>query len=291
MTDAAPTIGSVLALIARTAADAVAASEGAALADEPDGVHQHRVRVRRLRSVLAGFRPLLDAPAVERLRVLYGQWGAQLGTVRDIEVLADVAEEAMAELGIDDPDARRRLVDDQRAEYAHAHARLVELAGEPRAQDRARLLAAFAASAPILDAGHPARPVLADVLRGEARRVRRAAARADGTVESYHVVRKAGRRMRYVAEAVRDAAPDLFGDEVDDLAESGDQIHGALGNHRDALVFARRLELTRALAARAGEPVHAYDAMLAHAHASAGDHLSALEAALDEARAAAKRLP
>ena len=36
---------------------------GAAKADEPDGVHQHRVRVRRLRSILAGLREVKKIPS------------------------------------------------------------------------------------------------------------------------------------------------------------------------------------------------------------------------------------
>lgn len=286
-----PTAGEVLTAMVRQAAEAVADTEVAAIADEPDGVHQHRVRVRRLRSILAGLRPHLDEVAAQRLRVEYGAWGGQLGLVRDIEVLADVAADALSDLGIDDPDARRRLVDDRRDEYRRDHARLVELAATPRALERSRLLAEFARHPPLVDPDAPARAVLADTLRHEARRVRHAARAVDGSIGSYHLVRKAGRRLRYVAEAVRDAAPGLFGDEVDALAEAGDDIHGSLGDHRDALVFARTLEQARALAGRAGEPVLVYDALLADAHARAGGKLASLEPALAAVRHAAKRLP
>ncbi|WES62755.1 CHAD domain-containing protein [Microbacter sp. GSS18] len=286
-----PIAGEVLTAMVRQAADAVADTEAAAIADEPDGVHQHRVRVRRLRSILAGLRPQLDEVAAQRLRVEYGAWGGQLGLVRDIEVLADVADGALDALGSDDPDARRRLVDDRRDEYRRDHARLVELAATPRAAERSRLLAEFAQRPPLVDPEAPARDVLAATLRHEARRVRRAAQGVDGSIGSYHLVRKAGRRMRYVAEAVRDAAPGLFGDEVDALAEAGDDIHGSLGDHRDALVFARTLEQARALAGRAGESVLVYDALLADAHERAGGKLESLEPALAAVRHAAKRLP
>src|SRR6185312_6321014 len=52
----------------RTAAAEVEETAAAALADEPDGVHQHRVRVRRLRSVLAGFRDRLDRETADGMR-------------------------------------------------------------------------------------------------------------------------------------------------------------------------------------------------------------------------------
>ncbi|GAA1470007.1 CHAD domain-containing protein [Microbacterium thalassium] len=286
-----PTAGEVLTTMVRQAAGAVAETEAAAIADEPDGVHQHRVRVRRLRSILAGLRPLIDEVAAQRLRVEYGAWGGQLGLVRDIEVLADVAEEALTDLGVEDPQVWRRLVDARREEYRRDHARLVELAETPRAVERTRLLAEFARHPLLVDPAARARDALAEALRREARRVRDAAGRVDGTIASYHAVRKAGRRLRYLAEAVRDAAPELFGAEVDELAEAGDDIHGSLGDHRDALVFAHTLEQARALAGRAGEPVLVYDELLADAHARAGAKLESLDPALAAVRHAAHRLP
>src|SRR3954462_15421217 len=103
-----------LDLALRTAAEEVQETTPAALADEPDGVHQHRVRVRRLRSVLAGFRDVLDAPAVEGVRLRYREWGGELGVVRDIEVRGDVAEEELAAAEVEDPHMFRRLVETER---------------------------------------------------------------------------------------------------------------------------------------------------------------------------------
>ncbi|WP_159602058.1 isocitrate lyase/phosphoenolpyruvate mutase family protein [Agromyces humi] len=71
--------------------------ESAALADEPDGVHQLRTHVRRVRSVLAAFTPVFDAAPVVSLRRRYSELGAELGVVRDIEVRVQVAERALEE--------------------------------------------------------------------------------------------------------------------------------------------------------------------------------------------------
>src|SRR5687768_5474381 len=127
----------------RRAADEVVRTEAPALADEPDAVHQHRVRVRRLRSVLAGFEESFDTRQTERLRVAYAEWGSQLGVVRDVEVRASVAAETLELAGIDDPAVVHRLVDSEREAYPVAHARLVELAASPRAQERGRVLRRF----------------------------------------------------------------------------------------------------------------------------------------------------
>ena len=94
--------GDLVVRIVRSAADDLDQTRAGMLEDVPDGLHQHRTRVRRLRSVLAGFRDVLDEPAVERLRVLYAEWGRQLGVARDLEVLADAGEAELASRGIAD---------------------------------------------------------------------------------------------------------------------------------------------------------------------------------------------
>ena len=63
MPNEAPTADDVIRSILRMTADRLTASQSDAIADAPDGVHQHRTDVRRLRSVLAGFRTYLDESA------------------------------------------------------------------------------------------------------------------------------------------------------------------------------------------------------------------------------------
>ena len=117
----------VIRAIFRTSAERLTASESAAIADAPDGVHEHRTSVRRLRSLLAAFREYFDQSAAQRLRVEFAEWGTQLGVVRDVEVRAAVATTAIRDLDIDDEDLTRRLVDEELEEYSRAHARLCEL--------------------------------------------------------------------------------------------------------------------------------------------------------------------
>ncbi|MDZ8170899.1 CHAD domain-containing protein [Microbacterium xanthum] len=254
-----PRAGDLVSDIVRTAAAEMESTHRPMLEDVPDGLHQHRTRVRRLRSVLAGFRGSLDEPAVERLRVLYAEWGRQLGVARDVEVLAAAAEKALEARGIADGPAFERLVDEPRAEYARAHARLVEMSDLRRARERARLLAHFVGDLRVTDADSDAGLLVSTVLRHEARRVRRRARERDGTDATVHALRKAGRRLRYIAEAVAAAAPDLHAAEVSALAEAGDAVHDRLGAYRDAHTFAAAVRRHAVLAGRAGEPTDVYD--------------------------------
>ncbi len=147
MTDAAEpatTAADVIRSIILTATDRLITTQPAAIQDAPDGVHQHRTSVRRLRSLLAAFRDHLDEPAAQDLRVRFKEWGRQLGVARDVEVQTDVAEAALDALGIDDTDIRTRLVDAEREEYARAHARLCDLFDAPRSVARMAALEQFA---------------------------------------------------------------------------------------------------------------------------------------------------
>jgi CHAD domain-containing protein len=285
------TVGEVLGEIVRRAAAEVEDTAAAALADEPDGVHQHRVRVRRLRSVLGGFREVLDTRSAERLRVAYAEWGRELGVVRDIEVRADVAEQLLERAEIDDPAIVQRLVDSEREAYPTAHERLVELARSPRAEERARLLREFVEAAGVVEPDRPAADVLAAVLVKQARRVEKAEDRLDGSDEAHHELRKAARRTRYVAEAIADVAPELYPKQVEAIAEAGDDLHDALGAHRDAMLLANRVAHEGALAGRAGELSDAYATIADLLRDEAEERLEEVPSALRKLKDAASRLP
>jgi len=268
------------------AAELLLRTEAAAIADAPDGVHQHRTAVRRLRSLLAALRGYVDDSAADRLRVQFAEWGTQLGVVRDIEVRAEVAESAIEDIGIEDEDLTHRIVDKERRAYARAHARLRELSDEPRSRARLAELASFAADPPLTVKARAGAGALRRVARREAGRVWAAGERSDGSVDALHEVRKAGRRLRYVAEALHEAAPETFGAAYEQLASAGEEVHDLLGDHRDELIFIERLELARAKAGRAGERVDAYDQLIARSMRRAGDSSAGLDDALDRVRRA-----
>lgn len=180
---------------------------------DPDGdvVHDLRVAVRRLRSMLRVFPSVApDAPPSldEQLRA----WGACLGRLRDVEVVEGLIGEVSPAL------ARRtqpRLADERRT----AVAAVEEAAREPR---HAALLSAVTA----LDPAPPARPARA-ASKAEAKAERRL--REAGTdPDLLHRARKAAKRARYACEAVGASA----------RAKRWKRVQDRLGDHHDRFVVA-----------------------------------------------------
>lgn len=259
----------------------------AALADEPDALHQLRTTVRRLRSVLAAYGPVLDEAVVTGLRRRLRELGHELGTVRDLEVRVQVAQAAIADA--DDAERftteeerdriRGILVDDEQVAHDRAHARFVERQGLPRAAERLDELDRVLADPPFTPrARRDAAPELGRLLDREAKRADRRARRLpdEPTLDELHDLRKASRRLRYAAEALTEPPVELFGERAADLADAGDDIHDVLGDHRDELLFAEHLRRAAAHAAHAGAPAEALRQLAEDADARAAAHLAEL---------------
>ncbi|WP_022881349.1 CHAD domain-containing protein [Gryllotalpicola ginsengisoli] len=169
--------------------------------DEPDAVHKARTATRRLRVVL----PLVPGEASARAQKQLRRYGHRLGAARDLEVRAALAERMLRELGRTrgKADARRRLVDEVRREYAAAHGRVVGFLDGP---------------------GY-------GKLRRALEEVREPAASVD-ELAVLHAARKAARALRYLAEAYGDL----------EKAAAGEAVQDALGEHRDSELFARDLD-------------------------------------------------
>lgn len=288
MSHSAPSAETLARRIVQSASADVEATEPGALRDEPDGLHEHRTRVRRLRSVLASIERLTDDPALADTRAALIPWGRVLGEARDAEVRADRAEAAMAELGIDDADARRRLVGDERAEYRHLHARAVHAHETSGGQARRQLVREAGVTLHLDDAS--ARKTFRRLLRRDARRLARAARRSDGSLDRLHDVRKAARRLRYLSEAVNAADASLLGGDNRRLGRAAKRVHKLLGEHRDDLLLVERAVETHRRAFTAQEATAPYDEIARHAQSRADAHLAHLPKALKKARKAIKRL-
>ena len=213
--------GAAILTALRAMGERMSQLEPAVLADEPDAVHQLRTNVRRLRSLLAAYGPLFDAAVATALRRRYRTFGRELGVVRDLEVRVQVAERALAEA------AEEGVLADAE-ERDEVQARLIDTerdVARPRAcASRGTGALAACRSAPGRAAGVPRR----SAAHGARRRARgagaRGAARAGGATRgasqraarrsSRHRdaarVRKAGRRLRYAAEAVSTEPVELF---------------------------------------------------------------------------------
>ncbi|GGU14066.1 CHAD domain-containing protein [Nocardioides albus] len=211
------------------------------LRDEDDSVHQMRVTVRRLRSVLATYRPYLDADWTESLRAELKWLADLLGDVRDAEVLRKrlrrwAAEHGPGPSGID---ALRAVLAEQQTV---GRARLLpELDGE---RYRA-LIARLAAPAGLPWSGSPpGKKALRKRLRRGWRRLEAAVDRADRAAgagrrrEQLHEVRKKAKRTRYAAESLRE----VFDKDAERLSDAARSIQSALGDLNDSAVMIWAIE-------------------------------------------------
>jgi CHAD domain-containing protein len=242
--------------------NALEQADPAARADEPDAVHRMRTIVRRLRSVLAAYRTVFDRSVTDDLRDRLGALGSALGNARDLEVEALRAQALLEELGMPETDARARLVDGARDRYAKAHAHLREVLSSPEYFRLLDDLDAFVARPPLSgSAAKSAKKVVKKVLSREIGRVEKradAVAAAGGDLESQlHAVRKAGRRLRYAAEASEAAKVG----RSPSVAAAGERLQDTLGEHRDSVLFCGHLARTAGRAEAVGEKTAIYTAL------------------------------
>ncbi|MDD4866774.1 MAG: CYTH and CHAD domain-containing protein [Mycobacterium sp.] len=253
-------------------------------ADADDAVHQMRVTIRKIRSLLG------DSPAsslsdtawiLDELREL----GNVLGAARDAEVLGQRYRLALDKLP---PElvrgrVRERLVDGARRRYQTGLRRsLVAM----RSRRYFRLLDALEAvvAHPLVNEGAPeAPPVTIDAAYKRVRRAARAAARVPEKLrnDALHRIRKRAKRLRYTGAATGAV-------EVSQRAKT---IQTLLGDHQDSVVSREHL-LQQADAARAaGEDTFTYgllyqqEADLADScRRQVGDALRQLDRAVSKAR-------
>lgn len=289
--DAAGTAGDVVLASLADYSTRLTALTPAVVTDEPDAVHQARVLVRRLRSVLAASRRLFGCAEVARVRAELGGLGDELGRVRDLEVRIAQADEY---LGVPAAEAmRRRFVDELRARHRMAHESFV-----------ARLESGVAMSAPIeafLEAALEATPDTAPssaglvgpnvldeqllaMLTAELCRVLRAEARAENDLASLHRLRRAARRLRYVADAVADAVDPELGSRLRALSASAETVQDLLGANRDGRLFAEELEVLADDGDDDAPSTAGNRAVVATIEAEAAAHLGELPGAMAELR-------
>ena len=257
-----------------------------------EAVHQHRTVVRRIRGALAVYAPLLDTSAATALRTELKEWGSALGVARDYQVRVVQLETLLAETDVADAraDVKRRLVEPEKEAAEHALNRLRQLRDLERLRTTRRRLHEFAdAPGTPPHADDPADEIRS-ILLHEARRVLRRARELDGSLESYHALRKAARRLHHAVEAATEDPPGLFGRRMRRLAERAHSIQSILGDHRDAVLLADQIGRARALAQHRGEDTAPYDAMARALNATAERKLAALDDARRKLKTAVRAL-
>ena len=235
-------------------------------ADVEDSVHQMRVTIRTIRSLLqsspTSFGLTNDALILVELREL----AAALGEARDAEVLAERYRRALDELPEDlvRGPIRERLVEGSRERYRVG---LRKALSAMRSQRYLELLDALDA---LLEA-EPAGSSLDKQKRAKTtidegyKRVRRRARAADAADPEHHdaalhAIRKSAKRLRYIASA----------GGVKNVARAAKTIQTLLGDHQDSVVSRAHLAEQAAAAHAVGEDTFTYgllherEANLAH---------------------------
>jgi CHAD domain-containing protein len=218
---------------------------GTRTGEDIEDLHQMRVAVRRMRATLKAARPLLDAAWSDELRAELGWLGGALGPVRDLDVLLLRLHREIASLPADEQNAGGVLLDALERERTTARAAMLEALTAPRYFGLLeRLAETVSAPLPTPAPGDAPQPALVDLVRAEARKLRRAVEKAgdDPPDEVLHALRIRGKRVRYTGELV---APSLrgtpAGKQVKRLLSATTALQEVLGDHQDACVAEQRI--------------------------------------------------
>ena len=211
--------------------------------DEPESIHDMRVAIRRIRSILKTFRPMLVAETALALRPRLRELGVRLGVARDSEVLLERLFGFLDELPqtfVLGP-VRRRLQEQLHGEYLRGRSAAI---GFMASAAYAELLEDVIASCTADSLTRSEKSPQTRCLRrwsGEAAarscagwRRQQPASDGDERDHALHQVRKAAKQARYAAEAVKPA----FGRSAARLAKQAKEIQQILGDHQDSVVAA-----------------------------------------------------
>src|SRR5687767_672939 len=170
------------------AVDRIVHHDAGMRAGDVESLHQARVGLRRLRSHLRLFAPLLDGPWSDSLNAELHGLARQLGEVRNLDVLINRLGSIAADLRpVVDP-----LLDDLAGRRdADRHALLEVLGGERHSALLERLVAAAAAPPLLPSAGRPAATILPPLFDAAWRRLAKHGDRmnADWADTDYHELR------------------------------------------------------------------------------------------------------
>jgi CHAD domain-containing protein len=264
-------------------------------AGDPDGVHDMRVSIRRLRATLRSFRTIVDRSRTEPLRAELQWLGGLLGAVRDGDVM---------QLRFDGELAAERPETIVGPVAARIHERLGTSTGQARDALAAGLTSRrYAQILDELDAVVDGE--LAQATGKRLRRVaRKAARRADALLDTalqlpdeatgvafpssapqsrdpaLHEARKAYKRARYAAEALAPAA----GAPARRLAKRLRALQDILGEHQDSVVSAQLLRDYGMRAHLEGDNAFSYWVLYARQIAAGARELAGLERARRRAR-------
>lgn len=209
--------------------------------DDPENLHAARVAVRRLRSYLRTFMPVLDLAWAGELRERLSWLNRCFADARDLDVLVAMLERRAETAPAQEAWPPEVPLDRLRAERAAKHAAVQVALREERYADLVRDL--FAGSREprfTAAADEPARKgirrLLSAVWKKACKRVRKF--EHAPTDAELHKIRIAAKHVRYFAECF---AP-LAGKRAASLARQAQRMQTALGERHDAVMAVQRLQ-------------------------------------------------
>ena len=221
---------------AASVVDLVSSDRSVRTSNDPEALHDARVALRRLRSYLRTFRPILDSHWADSLRDRMRWLDDRLGKARDLDVLVAALERRAAEPSANGAPSQE-LLQRLRAERDEGHATVHAALREPRYLALIEEIVG-AAKAPRFndDASRPARKTARKLVREVWRRARRCVREYDRqpSERGLHEVRIKAKHVRYAAECFATIA----GKRAKKLARRAECLQTLLGDHRDATAAA-----------------------------------------------------
>lgn len=237
-----------------------------ALRRNKDVIHPTRVATRRYRSVLRGFHDVFEPERAAALDAELAWYANELGEVRDREVLRAHLDTAVHELppqlvlGPVAADVDSHLL----AEQLKAREQLTRTMRGVRYRALMKELRSWAVQPPVTPRGkRPAARVERYLQNAEQLLAKRLRGASDPAApdELLHRTRKAGKRLRYIAEL---AAP-VLGRPARRAAKHATAVQDILGRHQDSIIASELLlRMGAATSTSPGENGFTYGLLYAH---------------------------
>jgi CHAD domain-containing protein len=177
--------------------DAIAHAGKVAADPQAEGLHKLRVALRRLRTLLWAYRPLLDREFDDKQRALFKFLASAAGRTRDWDILTKLLCELRGNEGAPLDDLHR-----SRSQAMDTSVETLKQAGvKPALRDALKKVNSALNTAHERTAlGKFARRRVAAAQKNLGKRVRRARREKRSDYASFHDVRKAGKKVRYLLE-------------------------------------------------------------------------------------------
>ena len=205
-----------------------------------DAVHDARVAVRRLRSDVRTFAPVLDPAWIRALRERMRWLQDAFSAPRDADVLLSALRRQADLLSTDDRRKAEEALAPLREERERAYERMHAMLGDARYAALLQELVDAAKRPPLTArAEEPARDVLPQIVEAAWSKLRKRIRRRSRPPadRELHRIRIAAKRVRYATEAV--AA--IGGRRAHVLARAVEKLQTVLGDQHDAVIACARL--------------------------------------------------